>query len=642
MTPIAPRLALALTFAVAVVASVPAFANAENLGFTGASTGQASTGSSTGRPVGRSATQVVGPTRTVKAPRVLSERLRGRAAVRTLGTDLPSVARANSLSSAQLSEILTTDRTAWVSRAGKVFFEEDAPAQTSTEIPTAAATVAPAYPTAQTFELHSNPTASRKIFLDFDGATVTNTAWNGTGPGDITNATHIGFDTDGAPSTFSSSEHGFVQEVWRQVAETYAPFDVDVTTADPGTSGITRSSVSDTTYGTQVLITSSNTPREQVCGGCLGVAFLGTFDQINSSPYYQPAWVFAYSTTFDPMIVAQAASHETGHNLGLQHDGTSTASYYAGTAAWGPIMGSSRTRAISQFSNGEYNDADNQEDDFAVMGGNGLPLRSDDHGDTTQSAQQLGALQSYNASGVISTRSDTDVFAITLPCLTNLTVAATGVGAQSTLDLKLDVLGPDGGVLATSSPASTYSGSPPRSGGMNAQVVIPAATGTYFLRADGVGEGNPAGSGWSDYGSLGQFRLTASGCADQPAGPPPAEDPPAGPPPTTDPEPAATKPAAPVIGSASSGTKGGTRNAVARWSSPVDTGGAEIVKYRVRAQRLDSRNRVVRTYGSSYQKPSARSLRMKLPRGRYVFSVMAGNSVGSSTWSRSSRGVYSR
>ena len=226
------------------------------------------------------------------------------------------------------------------------------------------------------------------------------------------------------------------------------------------------------------------------------------------------------------MIVAQAASHETGHNLALQHDGTSTASYYAGTAAWGPIMGSSRTRAISQFSSGEYADADNREDDFAVMTAHGLPLRSDDYGDATQSAEQLGALQSYNASGVISTRTDTDVFAITLPCLTNLTVAATGVGAQGTLDLKLDVLGPDGAVIATSAPNSTYSGSPPQSGGMNAQVIIPAATGVHYLRVDGVGEGNPAGSGWSDYGSLGQYRLSATGCADQPAGPPPAENPP--------------------------------------------------------------------------------------------------------------------
>lgn len=631
MNTTAPRLALALALAVAGLGSGSALASADDVGFTSSST-----------------TRALESARPEKPPRVLTGRTHGRAALRALGADLSKVAKANDLSSARLNKILGKDHTAWISREGRVFYEEDAPAQTTADTPTASASFAPAYPTSSTFTLHSRPGATRKVFLDFDGATVQNTAWNGTGSGDIANGTHTGFDTDGAPSTFSSSEHGFIQEVWRQVAETYAPFDVDVTTSDPGLSGITRSSTSDTSYGTQVLITSSPSPREQVCGGCLGVAFLGTFDQVGSNPYYQPAWVFAYSTSFDPMIVAQAAAHETGHTLGLLHDGTSTAGYYAGTAGWGPIMGSSRNRAISQFSIGEYADADNQEDDFAVMVAHGLPLRSDDYGNTVQSAQVLGAQQSYDVSGVISTRTDKDVFAITLPCLSNLTVSATGIRAQTTLDLKLEVLGPDGTVVATSSPSSTYSGSPPQSSGMNAQVVVPAATNSYYLRVDGVGNGNPAGSGWSDYGSLGQYRLTATGCANQPVDANPAQEPPSSSTPTTDPEPApaptpaATKPGAPVIGSASSGARGGTSTAVARWSAPTDTGGSKIVKYRVRAQRLNSSNRVVRTYGSSYQTSSARALRMKLPRGRYVFSVLANNSIGNSTWSRSSRGVYAR
>ena len=35
-------------------------------------------------------------------------------------------------------------------------------------------------------------------------------------------------------------------------------------------------------------------------------------------------------------------------------------------------------------------------------------------------------------------------------------------------------------------------------------------------RVDGVGNGSPSGSGWSDYGSLGQYRLTSTGCEDVP------------------------------------------------------------------------------------------------------------------------------
>ena len=61
--------------------------------------------------------------------------------------------------------------------------------------------------------------------------------------------------------------------------------------------------------------------------------------------------------------------------------------------------------------------------------------------------------------------------------------------------------------MSLSSPASGRAGTPPVSKGMDAQVSVPNATGRYYLRVDGVGNGDPAGYGWSDYGSLGQYRL---------------------------------------------------------------------------------------------------------------------------------------
>ena len=603
-------------------------------------------------------------TRTERPARILPERVRGRAAVRALGTKLPAVARLNDLSSARLTTLLTTDHTAWISPTGRLFFQEDEVAETTTAS-TSAATVAPAYPTSETFTLHSRPGATRKIFLDFDGATVTNTEWNGTGPGEIANGTHTGFDTDGSPSTFSTSEHGFVQEVWRQVSETYSPFNVDVTTADPGVAGITRDSLADLRYGTQVLITSSSVPRQQVCGTCLGVAFVGTFGQVDSSARYQPAWVFAYDTGFDPMIVAQAASHETGHTLGLRHDGQGTYSYYAGTSAWGPVMGSSATRAVSQFSRGEYSGATNAEDDFAVIAAHSLPLRADDHGSSPGTADALGSHAAYDVDGVIETRTDTDVFALTMPCTSQLNVSATGIGAQSTLDLKLDVLDAAGNVVSMSSPTSGYAGSPPTSTGMNASVSLPVASGSYYLRVDGVGNGNPATTGWSDYGSLGQYHLSAGTLCQEPA---PGETPPADPNPSPDPStppdpgstpdpgsappsdppanpapaPQASRPSAPRIGLASRGARGGPRTAVARWAAPATDGGAAITRYRVIALRVDRQSRVVRSYVVSYQRATVRSTSLRLPRGRYVFRVMAWNKVGASPWSSASPAVAPR
>lgn len=593
--------------------------------------------------------------------------MQGRAAVQALGDRLESVAARNDLTARGLERLLTQDRTSWLSAEGQLFYTEEAPAEITNGATgvTALATLATTYPTTETFALHSRPGSTRKIFLDFDGATVQGTGWN-TGKTAITDGAHIGWDSDGSPSTFSTTEHGWIQEVWRQVAETYSAFDVDVTTEDPGPASYTRSSLSDTSYGTHVVITSSSLAKSQACGTCLGIAWVGTFDFVDAVGYYQPAWVFADDPRFAPMIVAQSIAHETGHTLGLQHDGTATEPYYYGTSAWGPVMGGARTRAVSQFSKGEYSGANNTEDDLSVIRAHGLPLRTDDHGSTTAAANQLGALPAYDVNGIVSSRSDQDVFAIDLPCTTDLSVSATGVGEQTTLDLSLEVLNASGSRVGYSSPASSWSGTPPVSNGMNAQVTVPAATGTYYLRVDGVGYGNPAGSGWSDYGSIGQYRLTSNGCAT--IAPPAISDPgttdpstttssptptatptatatPA-PTPTPTPTPTATpkvnRPAAPVIRTASSGRRGGAVTAVTRWAVPTSNGGAPVTKYRVLAQRLNSSNRVVRSYGSSYLGATTRALTMRLPKGRYVFKVMAWNRIGSSSWSRASNIVRAR
>jgi hypothetical protein len=646
MSPRAWRLAV-LSTAVLTLGAAPAVADlapADPTSATGASTPAAD----------RPTADPTSPANNWRTTRVLPEKMSGRGAVKTLGPDLAAVAARNDVTGPRLKKLLLEDHSAWLSVEGQLFYQEDAPAEATTQSGlTALAALAPAYPTAQTFTLHSRAGAARTVFLDFDGAMVVDTGWN-TGDRAMANATHIGYDSDGNPMTFTSTEHAFVQAVWREVAESYAPFDVDVTTQDPGPAGYTRSASSDATYGTHVVVTSSKVAKDEACGTCLGLAWVGSFDSVDPNGVYQPAWVFADSPQLTPTVIAQAATHETGHTLGLHHDGTTTTAYYAGTAAWGPIMGSSRTRAVSQFSIGEYAGANNTENDVAIIQSNGLPLRPDDHGSSTSTPDQLGVRASYDVRGVIGTRSDTDVFAISLPCTTSLKVSATGIGAQTALDLSLAVVDGAGRTVAVNSPSSTYAGSPPVSSGMNAQVSVPSATGTYYLRVDGVGQGNPGTTGWSDYGSLGQYRLTATGCSaattSTPSSTPtstPTTTPTTAPttsPATTTPttSPTTTRPAAPVIKVASSGTRGRPITALARWSAPARTGGAAVTKYRVRALRLDKRNHVVAKYGSAYLSPTARALTMRLPKGRYTFSVMAWNRVGASGWSRSSGIVRAR
>ena len=96
----------------------------------------------------------------------------------------------------------------------------------------------------------------------------------------------------------------------------YAPWDVNVTTKEPEASALSRSSASDTTYGTTALITS-NTPSS-FYSGAGGVAYVGIFDY--TSDLYKPALTFADRLSNNSKNIAEATSHEIGHNLYLYHE----------------------------------------------------------------------------------------------------------------------------------------------------------------------------------------------------------------------------------------------------------------------------------------------------------------------------------
>ena len=77
-------------------------------------------------------------------------------------------------------------------------------------------------------------------------------------------------------------------------------------------------------------------------------------------------------------------------------------------------MGVGYNKAISQWSKGEYADANNAQDDIAVMQSFGLPLRTDDHGSGFATATAMGTTR--NAAGLIEQRTDTDVLSFNRTC----------------------------------------------------------------------------------------------------------------------------------------------------------------------------------------------------------------------------------
>ncbi|MEY2873375.1 MAG: hypothetical protein RLZZ373_746 [Pseudomonadota bacterium] len=425
----------------------------------------------------------------------------GQRAIDLLGDRLPDVAAWYRKSPDELRSLLLNDRRMRLDQRGRLFSvdELDAPLPAT---PASAASTGlldgTLAPLDQTFLLHSRPGAQRTIYLNFKGATLTGTAWNASG----STITALPFDLDGIPYSFSTTELQRIQYIWQRVAEDYAPFDVNVTTEAVPADQITRTGSTDAVFGTTVLVTSSTGVYTCSCGG---VAYVGVFD--DTSEYYKPALVFYDKLSAgNEKYVAEAISHEAGHNMGLSHDGTSATGYYSGhgsgATGWAPIMGVGYYQSLVQWSKGEYLGANNTQDDYAVAQSNGLPLRVDDHGDTNATATVLvgtssGGITTVAMQGVIERPTDVDVFAFSAaagPVNVTLTPAARSANLDAVVTLRNSA----GTVLASANPVDALNAT--------LSVTVPLA-GTYYVSVQGTGKGDPLSTGYSSYGSVGQYAL---------------------------------------------------------------------------------------------------------------------------------------
>lgn len=365
---------------------------------------------------------------------------------------------------------------------------------------------------ADTFYLHSRPGASKVVFLDFDGDEISGTAWNSGGNTFYAKP----FDTDGSPYSFSDSERNRIAEIWHRVSEDMAPFDIDVTTEDPGSFGPTTG---------HVLITDSvdETGAPMPSQNAGGVAYVGVWGASNYTSY-QPALVYADHLGPDhPPYIAEAASHEFGHNLGLSHDGSSSTSYYrghgSGYVSWAPIMGVGYDTNVTQWSKGEYSGANNTQDDLAIISSK-LGYRPDDHGNGMSAATPLAVdpdgtiyvtfpeIDPFNSDpankGVIETRSDVDIFwfdtaagQVTFNVLPAWEAFYRTSLRGANLDIQASIYDALGNLVTSSDPLDDTM----------AQLDEYLPAGRYYLQVDGVGN---AVSPYSDYGSLGMYFISGT------------------------------------------------------------------------------------------------------------------------------------
>ncbi|WP_374089392.1 Ig-like domain-containing protein [Methylomicrobium lacus] len=405
-----------------------------------------------------------------------------------------------------------------VDQEGGVFYSDTVIPEPVASNSAAATSETIALPPVDVFKLHSLPGAAKKVFLDFDGHVISGTAWNSTNP--TLNA--LPFDIDGDPNSFNAEELNRIHEIWHRVAEDYAPFAIDVTTEEPSTFGPSVG---------RVLFTNSTDASglampSQYAGG---VAYINVFGGSKYASYYSPALVYYnnLSSGYAP-YVAEAAAHEFGHNLGLSHDGTSDVGYYSGLgsghSSWGPIMGLDYYTNVTQWSKGEYPDANNTQDDISIIA-NKLTFRADDHGNALGTASLLavesdGSILATNPQndpgnsdplnkGIIEKQGDIDVFAFDADGGTvNITVtpawaAFTRSGDTNdqsrgaNLDVKATLYDASGSVVTDSDPLDDT----------NAVISASVNAGRYYLAITGVGNSSTP---YSSYGSEGEFFITGA------------------------------------------------------------------------------------------------------------------------------------
>lgn len=499
--------------------------------------------------------------------------------IATLTTDVDKYEAAAGYSDSTVEEVIALEESGAIEVSDKGFIKHiDAAVE---NVPSDAISLRAApqgAPVPGTPEAGSRPGAPVTVYLDFDGETLTDTAWND--------------DAESASLTFAAAPGAAASSalIWAAVAEDYAPFNINVTTSRPSDDKLYKTSSDDAEYGVHVIITDSYSEVLPSAEDTSGLAWGGGA----GSDYLTGALVFTEGLGGDlatTKSIADTASHEAGHNLGLEHDGiagSTTGEYYVPEdGVWGPIMGATFYVPLSQWSDGSYAGATNTEADLSVMTDRGaaaayfmsasldgapylqegvcLPAGStvdlenpqpgdviyalgpngdcnppggqltlnftytdradfvaDDFGNDSASAHAIStpAGPFTATAGLIGQPTDVDVFSVSAaagPFEASVEVANVGPN----LDAKLTLTDSSGAVVATSEEVGTRV-SEDIASDLGATVSAEVDGGVYYLTVQGQGNGTPEtatplnANGYTAYGSLGNYTISGEAVPVQP------------------------------------------------------------------------------------------------------------------------------